>query len=254
MRLANMTWVHSEEYFKANDTVIIAVGSIESHGRHLPLGTDTLIPDRILELIERQNDSIMICPTIPYGATDAFMGFSGTVSLGLEGLYTILSAVVNSMWKHGARKFIILNGHGGNIKTIEKVGLDVEEKGGILACLNWWLMAWDMKPEWKGGHGGAEETAAIMGIDPSLVIKNEIGGELELKSISDTFKMTGFNTVNFKGVNVNIIRKADSITDNGWIGPDHPSLATVEWGEEMLQASADYISDFANEFKKIKLG
>ncbi len=249
-----MSWIHAEEYFKNNDTVIIAVGSIESHGRHLPLGTDTLIPDRILELIEAQNDKIMICPTIPYGATDSFMGFPGTVSLGTDVLYQVLEKVVMGMYKHGARKFIILNGHGGNIKTIEKVGLLVEEKGGLLACLNWWLMAWDMKAEWKGGHGGAEETAGVMGVDPSLVLTEEIGGELEFFHLSDSMQTTGFNTVNYKGVHVNIIRKVDSINNNGWIGPDHPSKATVEWGVEMLQTSADYISDFANEFSKLNLG
>ena len=53
MRLANMTWPKVESYFKTRDTVLLAIDSIECHGRHLPLGTDTLIPpDRILELFE----------------------------------------------------------------------------------------------------------------------------------------------------------------------------------------------------------
>ena len=43
------------------------------------------------------------------------------------------------------------------------------------------------------------------------------------------------------------------VTDNGWIGPDHPKKATVEWGQEMLQTCADYIVDFAEEFKKVDL-
>ena len=53
--------------------------------------------------------------------------------------------------------------------AIAVVEYDIQRKGGILAELNWWLMAWDMDPAWKGGHGGGEETAAILGIDPSLV-------------------------------------------------------------------------------------
>ena len=162
MRLANMTWPKVEEYFKTNDTVMIAIGSIESHGRHMPLGTDTIIPDRILELIEEKNNSIIIAPTIPYGAADVLMGYSGTVTLGLDVLYQVLKAITDSLWQHGARKFIILNGHGGNIKTIERVGLELEAKGGLMACLNWWLMAWDMNPAWKGGHGGGEETAGAV--------------------------------------------------------------------------------------------
>ena len=44
MRLANMTWPQAGEYFKHNDIILLSVGSIECHGKHLPLGTDTLIP------------------------------------------------------------------------------------------------------------------------------------------------------------------------------------------------------------------
>ena len=138
-------------------------------------------------------------------------------------------------------------------ETIERVGLELEAKGGLMACLNWWLMAWDMNPAWKGGHGGGEETAGVMGVDPSLVDMSEIGGDLVLKDVSPALKATGFSTVEYKGVSVNILRATDKVTDSGWIGDDHPSTATVEWGQEMLQTCADYIADFIDEFKKVAL-
>ena len=59
MLLSEMTWIQAEEYFKSSDMVIIPIGSIESHGKHLPLGTDTLIPDRIIELVREQNDRVV---------------------------------------------------------------------------------------------------------------------------------------------------------------------------------------------------
>ena len=43
MRLTNLTWPKAQEYFEKNDMVLISIGSIECHGRHMPLGTDTLI-------------------------------------------------------------------------------------------------------------------------------------------------------------------------------------------------------------------
>lgn len=46
--------------------------------------------------------------------------------------------------------------------------------------------------------------------------------------------LSGFHSVEFKGVNVDIIRNTPHVTDSGWIGPDHPSTATEEWGKEML--------------------
>ena len=98
-----------------------------------------------------------------------------------------------------------------------------------------------------------EETAAILGINPSLVDQSEIGGPLKLFDLSDKLKATGFRSVEFKGVSVEILRATPHVTDSGWIGPDHPNTATIEWGTEMLRTTADYIVDFMEEFKKVPL-
>lgn len=252
MRLANITWPKAEEYFKENDMVLVSIGSIEGHGRHLPLGTDTLVPDKILDLIEEKND-ILIAPTIPYGACQSLADYPGTIDIDNEVLYQFLYQIIDNLYRHGARKILVLNGHGGNIKIIERIGLAFEKKGAMVLMLNWWLMAWDMNPDWKGGHGGGEETAAILGVDPSLVDKNEIGGPLELKNINDNLVATGFRTIRFKGVEIEVLRNTINVTDNGWIGPDHPNTATVEWGTEMLQKTADYIVDLIEELKTVTL-
>ena len=101
--------------------------------------------------------------------------------------------------------------------------------------------------------GGGEETAAILGIDPSLVDRSEIGGALQFKDLSENLKTTGFRSVEYKGVSVDILRSTPHVTDSGWIGPDHPSTATEEWGREMLETTANYIADFMEEFKKVTL-
>ena len=134
MRLSNLTWPKAEEYFRAHDTVLIGIGSIECHGRHMPLGTDTLIPDFLLDKIEQKSD-VLICPTIPYGATESLCDYPGTINLGTELLYQVLGRACDSLFQHGARRFVILNGHGGNIKSIDRVGYDIQRKGGILAEL-----------------------------------------------------------------------------------------------------------------------
>ena len=251
MRLENITWPRAERYLKEDGTVIIGIGSIESHGRHMPLGTDTLIPDKLLAMIEEKTD-VLIAPTIPYGATQSLNEYPGTIDIDNDVLYRYLLCVMESLRRHGAGKFLILNGHGGNIKPIERAALDMDKKGCLTAVLNWWLMAWDMDPAWKGGHGGGEETAAILGIDPALVDRSEIGPALKLNDISGAIKATGFYSVSYKGVSFNVPRQIGKITDSGWIGPDHPATATEEWGKKMLAACADYIADLAEEFRKLK--
>lgn len=165
MFLEKMNYLDVEKYLKTRDTVVIPVGSIENHGKHMPLGTDTMIPHRIAELYSAMSDTV-IAPTVNYGATADIVGFPGTISLGVEGLRALLERICDQLYDYGFRHFIILNGHGGNSKSITEVGHHLYAKGAILANLNWWLIAGELRPEWKGGHGGGEETAAVMGIDP----------------------------------------------------------------------------------------
>lgn len=253
MRLANLTWPHAEAYFAEKDTVILAIGSIESHGRHLPLGTDTLIPAHLLDMIEAKNGDILIAPTLPYGSCDGLKEFPGTIDLGDELLHRLLVTVLDALYAHGARHFVILNGHGGNIRAIHRAGQDLYRKGAVLAALHWWKMVWDMNPAWTGGHGGGEETAAIIGIDPALVDTSELHHPLVLDDIGEGFTSTHFVSVNYKGVSIEIPRPTWAVTQNGWIGPDHPATATAAWGQEMLEACADYIVDFLHAFENVPL-
>lgn len=257
MFLEKMNYLDVEKYLKTRDTVVIPVGSIENHGKHMPLGTDTMIPHRIAELYSAMSDTV-IAPTVNYGATADIVGFPGTISLGVEGLRALLERICDQLYDYGFRHFIILNGHGGNSKSITEVGHHLYAKGAILANLNWWLIAGELRPEWKGGHGGGEETAAVMGIDPALIhteyleegegIRNDVSNELPSASWMD---------VNFKEGSVTIPRPIRSITDNGWLthgmSIDPPTKATQAWGVEMLNTMAEYMRDFTVAFDKVAL-
>lgn len=253
MRLANVTPLAVAEYLKHSDMVVIGVGSIENHGKHMPLGTDTLIPDKILELLEARS-GVMIAPTVPYGATDSIFGSPGTVTLGVDGLVTVLTRITDSLYSYGFRKFVILNGHGGNVKSIELVGLGLHKKGAWLANLNWWLMAGELNPAWKGGHGGAEETAGVMAVDPALVDARYLDAPMELINDVDASMPTkGFNDITYRGASIAFPRPVHCYSGNGWIGPDKPPEATKEWGDEMVRTMAAYIADFVGDFEKIAL-
>ena len=257
MYLAKMNYLEVQEYLKKSDTIIIPVGSLENHGKHMPLGTDTMIPDKIAQLIDKQSD-ILIAPTINYGATDDLVGFPGTVSLGVEGLIALLRTIVDQLYRYGFRHFMILNGHGGNNAAIQAVGMHLYRKGAYLANLNWWLMAGQINPDWAGGHGGGEETAGVMAVDPSL-IKTEY---LELPEairddVSEDIPTGAWTNVMYKNVAVTIPREIKDITDNGWLAHgfknDAPTKAKPEWGTEMLNSVADLIVEFGEAFGKAEL-
>lgn len=258
MYLEHMNYLEVEEYLKSRDTVVIPVGSLENHGKHMPLGTDTMIPHRIAEMVNERFPDIVIAPTLPYGATEDLRGFAGTVSLGVEGLRSVLSSICGQLFDYGFRRFIILNGHGGNNKPIELVGLDLYKKGAYLAIINWWLLAGQLNPAWKGGHGGAEEAAGVMAVDPSLIKKEYLTFDENIRNdISSELPSGAWTAVDFKGGSVTIPRPINRITDNGWLahgmGSDEPTKATPEWGRAMLDTVADYTCDFIKALERSKL-
>ena len=180
------------------------------------------------------------------------------VSTGGATLYQVLTKITQGYRAHGVRRFVVLNGHGGNIPVLDQVALDLQRQGCMLAEMNWWLMAWDLNPAWKGGHGGGEETAAVMGIDPALIHTEYLEeGEGIRNDVSDELPSASWMDVNFKGGSVTIPRPIRSITDNGWLthglSIDPPTKATQAWGVEMLNTMAEYMRDFTVAFDKVAL-
>lgn len=252
MFLAHMNHLQVTEYLKSSDTIVIPVGSIENHGLHMPLGTDAMIPDEICCLLDSSSD-LLIAPTINYGATDDLAAFPGTVSIGTEGLIALLRAICDEFYRHGFRHFLILNGHGGNNAAIQTVGSHLYRKGARAAILNWWIMAGQLNPEWAGGHGGGEETAAVMAIDPTLIKEEYLTlGEGVRNDLGDALPYDAWANIRYKGVSITVPRSIHDVTDNGYLmhsfRGDVPTRANAQWGREMLTVVADYIADFAQAF------
>lgn len=251
MKLQHMTWPQVEAYFKSSDTVIIGVGSCENHGMHMPLGTDALVPEKLIAMIEERVD-VLCAPVIPFGSCDYFTAFPGTISLGNEILYQVLDRVADGLYQAGARHFVFVNGHGGNVSSIERVCYGLSKRGAIGAIMNWWSMAGSFDPAWAGGHGGGEETAAILYINPDWVDRSAMRPG-DIADVSPEIKAVTLKMAEFRGVQIPVPREARPICDNGWVGPDPIENATAEWGEKMLTTIADYIADFTKEFGRAPL-
>ena len=137
MFLERISYPEVEAYLRKSQTILLPVGSLENHGKHMPLGTDTLIPEHLCSLLDARFPELLIAPPLHYGATEDLRGFPGTISIGVEGLRMLLTLIVDQLFDYGFRRFIILNGHGGNNKSIDLVGQHLYRRGAYLACLNW---------------------------------------------------------------------------------------------------------------------
>ena len=258
MRLMHMSSPQIEAYFKDNDTVLFATGSIENHGAQNCLGVDALIPERILELIEAQCE-ILIAPTLPYGTSEPLAGYPGTISLGVDVYYAVINRIVECLHQHGAKKILFLNGHDMNIPILERVALEWYDKGVLTPHISWWTALPSINPEWSGGHGGAVETSCMLYIDPTLVDLTKVAPHGLRNDISDELPSVGLKNVKFKDVEIPFTRPMKHFAPNGWCGPlgnpdlDHPENSCAQWGQEMLEATAKFVSEFLEVFKRTKV-
>ena len=259
MRIELSTWPRVQAYFAGGeDLVVLAVGSTEEHGRHNPLGTDTLAPNLLLDIIERGlaergDPDVLVAPTIPYGNADDLVGFPGTLSIGYDLLMKLVQRITDQLYDYGARRFLVINGHGPNIKPLSAVCEGLNRRGCLAALANWWLMAGELNPAWGGGHGGAEETAAVMAVNPSLVDRSALGPMDLSNDISDELPTDGWDNVLYKGAHVAFPRDACRYAGNGWIGPDDPSHADPEWGRQMMESVGSYLVDFIGAMRRAPL-
>lgn len=162
---------------KTFDKAIISVGSCESHGSHLPEGTDFLVAYSLAREVANHYDDILVLPPITIGYSRHYADLPFTISLGYDTTIDVLYDVIESVIKNGIDKIIIINGHDGNIAPVEVASRKIKEvyrDAKIVALTEWWVIAGDLVPEgtfevWNGqGHGGEGESSIMYHLYPDL--------------------------------------------------------------------------------------
>ena len=251
MYLGKMTTAQAKEAFKNDPIIVIPVGSTEQHGTQSALGTDYMVPSYLADHIE-DVDNVIVAPTVPYGVCPYHLSFEGSINIGYEGLYLVLHGIMDSLMQHGVRRFVVLNGHGGNTPSIDRVALEVYHKGGVCASVDWWSLVAQLDDRFQGGHGDVLETSAMMAIDPESV-HLELGKPINAQNPTSEMKAAYIQAVNFKGGTVRLVRDTKEIAPSGWFGPFDPKDSSVELGQAALDLAVDYIREFLEEMKKIEI-
>ncbi len=118
--LPHMTWPEVEEVLTRTDVALIPIGSIEQHGRHLPLGTDIYAATEFCKLVAQRADAI-VAPVVLAGLSAHHLGFAGSLTLSPETFEQVLYETVEALIHHGIRKIGFYNGHGGNRASMANV-------------------------------------------------------------------------------------------------------------------------------------
>lgn len=247
--IEEMSWVEFRSAMTDNDLIIFPVGSIEEHGPHNPLGTDYLIAKKAAYDIGMKVNA-PVAPLMPIGNASNLMGFPGTVTLDPKLLRGVLLQVCEGFIKQGAKRFLFINGHGGNTSTIKIVSNDLYEKYKVFSTqTEWWLILKQMSEFPCNDHGGKHETSMMMVVEDSLV---DMGKANTVKRKNLTEKLIYEDGLTLNGVNLPSSFSLDKVTSVGNFG-DRAEEASKELGEKMYETYINYCCELAEEIRKIPM-
>jgi creatinine amidohydrolase len=174
MLLYNITMPQFIEGLKKTRTVIIPFGSVEEHGEHLPLGTDTMHVYDVCRFIAEEIP-VFIAPPVNYGLCKSTSLHPGTLTIQGATLRLLTMDIVTSLYLHGLKNFILISGHAGktHISMIIDAGEELlnkfpDIKIAALTILD--LKLPDGLIETPGdSHAGELETSVIQYMHPELV-------------------------------------------------------------------------------------
>jgi creatinine amidohydrolase len=239
IRMEEMNWPDIKRAIESGfTTAVVAVGSTEQHGPHLPTMTDARIGEDVAERVARKLGRALLARTIAVGLSEHHMAFAGTISLKPETLLLIIRDYAASLARHGFTRIVFIPMHGGNFPTVRQAieearkahpGIDIvgfTDMAGLMDLLARNSADYGVSVEVAGSHAGESETSMMMALEGRLVAVDRFApgylgpfGEAESKLMME------------KGMS--------AITANGILGD--PRTASAEKGEAYLERLADFV-------------
>ena len=141
--------------------VVVPLGSLEQHGPHLPLGTDTAVAGAVAAAAVPELPGALLAPALGYGASGEHEDFPGTISLGTEALTGLLVEYGRSACRWAGR-VLVVNGHGGNLDALRAAVPLLRREQRDVAWFPCAVPAAD-------AHAGRTETSLVLHVEPHLV-------------------------------------------------------------------------------------
>jgi len=250
VQLTEMSWPRAGEALR-NGLAIVPIGSTEQHGLHLPLGTDMYLAAEVARRVG-EKCKVAVLPVIPIGVSHHHMAFPGTVSLRSSTLFQVLQDIVDSLYRHGVRVIVFINGHGGNTPVVRTLLQELSARKDLCACLiDWFQLAGHLFG--YDGHAGNLETSPMLAVkgqlvDMSFARPTELGrGKFAGRLAPKRFGVIALDG----GWEFSATMAFEECTSTGSYGD--PSVATAEMGERMLRAVVEYVAQVVEELKKVQL-
>lgn len=224
------------------DKVVVApIGSLEQHGHHLPMLTDSLIGGEIVRRAQVEiGDQALFLPMLWVGSSDHHFGLPGVISAASDTYTRLLIDILESLITHGFRRILLLNSHGGNggpaNTALAQVQIGHPELHDLwLVLASWFSVAGEQIAQISSlqqkhvTHACELETSMILYLRPELVkMEAARGAHFHFESKFWTADSNGPSRVS-------VARTLSQASRSGALG--HPELATAEKGAELFNVA-----------------
>ncbi len=230
----------------AGAAVILPMGSTETHGPAAPMG-DFMLADAIAMQAARAaqaaGDDALVAPAIPFGGEDFFAGVPGGVALSPATLSALTLETLEALHRGGARRLLVVNGHGGNIPAIDAAQRVMRARhGAIVPALHLWREASDLLREWGApaaatGHGGNPVLSVALHLFPQLCAPHRLAPRQAAGRIFGR-PVTNFGALRLAGVDFSLPTHVDEVAPGG-VQAEDPREADADLGARLCTALAE---------------
>jgi creatinine amidohydrolase len=253
MQFGELTWKDLAGY--QDQVVILPTASLEQHGHHLPVLTDTMIGGEITRLAEAElGEAALFLPVLWLGASDHHRGFPGTLSLNNDLYQKVIENLLDCLIAAGFRRILLLNSHGGNETPGAQALYAVQMRYARqmpdlwLAMASWMVIAAEQiaalgaLEQKHVTHACELETSIILRLRPELVKLDAARGA------NVPFESAFYSPDFSKPSRVVVPRSFDQISQTGAFG--RPESSSAEKGEAILAAAVSEVVAFVREFAR----
>ncbi|WP_180536251.1 creatininase family protein [Micrococcus luteus] len=251
MRYAELTSPQVQELMDAGAVPVLAIGALEQHGHALPVGTDTLRAEAVVDrLAQRCGDKgVVTLPPLPYGVSPHHTRLPGTVTVPARLYCDLLVSLAESLADAGWRSLLVVTGHGGNrpALTLAQQELLTRRPGfhftwapvtGLARHTTAALPTTEVS-----GHSGEAETAQMLAIRPDLVRTEQLQpGATSLDELAAAPRLS-------RVPSPSLAVTFDQYHPTGVLGD--PTTVTAEDGEEILAEVLDRLEDYVQHLRAL---